>query len=71
MKITPTETTLHTEATTATHGRPSFVQVVKIFGAFFCTASPYRMRDAEKVNMFAAEKADVINTALIMEGRAG
>lgn len=60
---------LHTETITATHGRPPWVQVVKIFGALFCTANPYRIRDAEKMNVFAAEKADVINTALTMEGR--
>jgi len=59
----------HTEAVTATHGRPLLVQVAKIFGALFCTAKPNRMRDEEKMNVFAAEKADVINTALMMEGR--
>jgi len=59
----------HTETITATHGRPLSVQVAKIFGALFCTASPNRMRDTEKMNVFAAEKADVINTALTMEGR--
>jgi hypothetical protein len=57
------------ETITAIHGRPLSVQVVKIFGALFCTASPYKMRDAEKMNVFAAEKVDVINTALTMEGR--
>jgi hypothetical protein len=60
---------IHTETITAIHGRPLSVQVVKIFGALFCTASPYKMRDAEKMNVFAAEKVDVINTALTMEGR--
>ena len=45
------------------------MQVVKIFGALFCTASPNRMRDVVKMNVFAAEKADVIKTALTMEGR--
>ena len=60
---------IHTETITATHGRPLSVQVVKIFGILFCTASPYKMRDAEKMNVFAAEKADVINTALTVEGR--
>ena len=60
---------IHTEVITATHGRPFLVQVVKIFGALFCTANPYRMRDAEKINVFPAENADVINTALTMEGR--
>jgi len=59
----------HTETITPTHGRPLLVQVAKIFGTLFCTASPNRMWDAEKMNVFAAEKADVINTALTMEGR--
>lgn len=27
------------------------------------------MRDAEKINVFAAEKVDVINAALTIEGR--
>lgn len=60
---------IHTAAMTATQGTPLFVQVEKIFGAFCCTDIPYRMRDEEKTNVFAAEKADVISTALIMEGR--
>ena len=60
---------IHTETITAIHGRPLSVQVVKIFGALFCTASPYKTREAEKMSVFDAEKADVINTALTMEGR--
>ena len=59
----------HTETRTATHGRPSFVHVARIFGAFFSTANPYRIRDPVKTKVFAVEKADVINTALTMEGR--
>lgn len=59
---------LHTGTVTASHGRPSLVQVVKIFGAFFCTAIPNRMRDAAKMKVFAAEKAAIINRALTMEG---
>jgi len=56
-------------AVTATHGRPSLVEVAKIFGALFCTASPYKIRDAVNMNVFAAEKAAVSNTALTIEGR--
>ena len=59
----------HTETRTATHGRPSLVQVAKIFGAFLCTANPYRTRDPVKTKVFAADKVDVTNTALTMEGR--
>ena len=60
---------IHTAARIATHGTPSPVQVVNIFGALFCTANPNKIRDAEKMYVLAAEKADVINTALTIEGR--
>ena len=60
---------IRTAARTAIHGKPSLLQVAKIFGALFCTASPYRTRDAVKMNVFAAENADTINTALTIEGR--
>jgi len=51
-------------------GRPLLVHFVKIFGACPRRARPYRIRDEQKRNEFAALNALVMTPALMMLGRA-
>jgi len=57
------------ENATATQGRPLFVHFVKTLGACPRRARPYRIRDEQKRNEFAALNALVVTPALMMLGR--
>jgi len=51
-------------------GRPLLVHLVKILGACPRKARPYKIRDEQKRNEFAALNALVVMPALMMLGRA-
>jgi hypothetical protein len=57
------------ENPTAIRGSPEFVHLAKILGACPRRARPYRIRDEQKRNEFAALNALVMTPALMMLGR--